>query len=98
IKDGGLVRVYNIYGELVAPVRVSPAVKPGEVWIANGAEMITFVKGWFNGVTPIRPKPTQAVVYPEEPDPPFYHLKYGWNLWGVTGNECDTSVEVEKYG
>ncbi|MDK2372891.1 MAG: molybdopterin-dependent oxidoreductase [Candidatus Korarchaeota archaeon] len=96
IKDGDLVRVYNIYGEFVAVARVTPAVKPGEIWIANGAEMITFVKGWYNGVTPIRPKPTQAVVYPEEPNPPFYHLKYGWNLWGVTGNECDTSVEVEK--
>ncbi len=97
IKDGDLVRVYNKYGELVAIAKVSPSVKPGEVWIANGAEMITFVKGWFNAVTPIRPKPTQAVVYPEEPNPPFYHLKYGWNLWGVTGNECDTSVEIEKY-
>jgi len=98
IKDGDLVRVYNVYGELVAPARVAPTVKPGEVWIANGAEMITFVKGWYNSVTPIRPKPTQAIVYPEEPDPPFYHLRFGWNLWGVTGNECDTSVEVEKYG
>ncbi|HIP65428.1 MAG TPA: twin-arginine translocation signal domain-containing protein [Pyrodictium sp.] len=97
IKDGDLVRAYNIYGEVVAIARVSPTVKPGEVWIANGAEMTTFIKGWFNGVTPIRPKPTQAIVYPEEPNPPFYHLKYGWNLWGVTGNECDTSVEVEKY-
>ncbi len=97
IKDGDLVRVYNAFGELVALARVSPTVKPGEVWIANGAEMITFIKGWFNAVTPIRPKPTQAVVYPEEENPPFYHLKYGWNLWGVTGNECDTSVEVEKY-
>ncbi len=97
IKDGDLVRVYNVFGELVALARVSPSVKPGEVWIANGAEMITFFKGWFNAVTPIRPKPTQAVIYPEEKNPPFYHLKYGWNLWGVTGNECDTSVEIEKY-
>ncbi len=96
IKDGDMVRVYNIYGELVAPARVTPAVKPGEIWIPDGAEMVTFVKGWFNSVTPIRPKPTQAVTYPEEPNPPYYHLKYGWNLWGVTGNECDTSVEVEK--
>ncbi len=96
IRDGDYVRVYNIYDEIIALAKVSPAVKPGEVWIANGAELITFVKGWFNGVTPVRPKPTQAVVYPEEPNPPFYHLKYGWNLWGVTGNECDTSVEVEK--
>ena len=97
IKDGDLVRVYNAFGEFVALARVSPTVKPGEVWIANGAEMITFIKGWYNAVTPIRPKPTQAIVYPEEENPPFYHLKYGWNLWGVTGNECDTSVEVEKY-
>ncbi len=98
IKDGDLVRVFNKYGELVAMARVAPTVKPGEVWIANGAEMITFVKGWYNSVTPIRPKPTQSVVYPEEENPPYYHLRFGWNLWGVTGNECDTSVEVEKYG
>ncbi len=97
IKDGDLVEVYNIYGSLVALARVLPGVKPGEVWIANGAEMTTFVKGWFNGVTPIRPKPTQAVQYPEEPKPPFYHIHYGWNLWGVTGNECDTSVAIRKY-
>jgi hypothetical protein len=36
------------------------------------------------------------VLYPEEADAPSYHLKYGWNFWGVTGNECDTSVEVQK--
>ncbi len=97
IKDGDLVRVYNMYGELVGLARVAPGVKPGEIWIPNGAEMITFIKGWYNSVTPIRLKPTQAVVYPEEPNPPFYHLKYGWNLWGVTGNECDTTVDIEKY-
>jgi nitrate reductase alpha subunit len=98
IKDGDYVRVYNLYGDLVALARVAPTVKPGEVWIADGAEMTTFVKGWFNAVTPLRVKPTQVIVYPEEPNPPFYHLRFGWNLWGPTGTECDTSVEVEKYG
>jgi hypothetical protein len=91
-----LVRVYNIYGEYKTIAKVAPSVKPGEIWMQNGAEMINFVKSWYNAVTPVRPKPTQSVIYPEEKNPPFYHLKYGWNLWGVTGNECDTSVEIEK--
>jgi len=95
IKDGDIVRVYNAYGEYKTMAKVAPSVKPGEIWMQNGAEMINFVSSWYNAVTPVRPKPTQSVIYPEEKNPPFYHLKYGWNLWGVTGNECDTSVEIE---
>ena len=95
IKDGDKVKVFNEYGEMICRVKVLAGIKEGEVRVENGAEMFTTIKGWFNGITPIRPKPTQSVKYPEV-KAPMYHLKYGWNFWGVTGNECDTSVEVVK--
>ncbi|MBN2332215.1 MAG: molybdopterin-dependent oxidoreductase [Deltaproteobacteria bacterium] len=96
ITDGDVVKVFNQYGEMVCKVKVSPGIRSGEVRVENGGEMFNCRAGWFNLLTPIRPKPTQAAKYPEEPDAPYHHLKYGWNLWGVTGNECDTSVEVTK--
>jgi len=96
IVDGDVVSVFNQYGKMVCKVKVSPGIRDGEVRVENGGEMFNCREGWFNLITPIRPKPTQSVQYPEEPGAPSYHLKYGWNLWGVTGNECDTSVEVKK--
>ncbi|RSN71728.1 molybdopterin-dependent oxidoreductase [Candidatus Methanodesulfokora washburnensis] len=98
IKDDDLVLVYNEYGEMVAKAKLSPSIKPGQIRVDNGSELILTRKNWYEIVTPVRPKPTQSVVYPEEENPPGYHLNYGWNLWGVTGNECDTSVEVKKLG
>ena len=95
IKDADKIRIFNEYGEMICRVKVVAGIKDGEIRVENGAEMFTTMKGWFNGLTPIRPKPTQSVKYPET-KAPTYHLKYGWNFWGVTGNECDTSVEVEK--
>ena len=95
IKDGDKVKVYNEFGEMICVAKVMPGIKEDEIRVANGSEMFTTIKNWFNGITPIRPKPTQSVKYPET-KAPGYHLKYGWNFWGVTGNECDTSVEVEK--
>ncbi len=96
IADGDIVQVFNIYGRMVCKVKVSPGIRNGEVRVENGGEMFNCREGWFNLITPIRPKPTQSVKYPEEKGAPYYHLKYGWNFWGVTGNECDTSVEVRK--
>lgn len=96
IRDGDVVEVFNEFGRMVCKVKVSPTIKAGEVRVENGGELFNSREGWFNGITPIRPKPTQSVKYPEEKGAPFYHLKYGWNFWGVTGNECDTSVEVRK--
>ncbi len=95
IKDGDKVKLFNEFGEMICRAKVMPGIKEGEVRVENGAEMFTTIRGWFNGITPIRPKPTQSVKYPEG-KAPSYHLKYGWNFWGVTGNECDTSVEVVK--
>jgi len=96
IADGDVVSVFNQYGRMVCKVKVSPGIRDGEVRVENGGEMFNCREGWFNLITPIRPKPTQSVKYPEEPGAPSYHLKYGWNFWGVTGSECDTSVEVKK--
>jgi complex iron-sulfur molybdoenzyme family reductase subunit alpha len=95
INDGDKIKIFNEFGEMICRAKVMAGIKEGEVRVANGAEMFTTIKGWFNGITPIRPKPTQSVKYPET-KAPSYHLKYGWNFWGVTGNECDTSVEIKK--
>ncbi len=96
IVDGDVVSVFNQYGKMVCKVKVSPGIRDGEVRVENGGEMFNCREGWFNLITPIRPKPTQSVKYPEEAGAPYHHLRYGWNFWGVTGSECDTSVEVKK--
>lgn len=96
IADGDLVEVVNDYGRLVCRAKVVPGIRRGTVRIDHAWEWFQYREGYFNILTPVRPNPTTAVRYPEAEGAPDYHLKFGWNLWGVCGNECDTSVEIRK--
>ncbi|ACX52983.1 molybdopterin oxidoreductase [Ammonifex degensii KC4] len=96
ITDGDVVEVINDYGRLICRAKLVPGIRRGEVRIDHAWEWYQYRDGYFNILTPVRPNPTTAVRYPEADGAPDYHLKFGWNLWGVCGNECDTSVEVRK--
>ncbi len=45
LADGQDVRVYNDLGEVIVPLKISPAVRPGQVVIYNGWEPYQF-PGW----------------------------------------------------
>jgi complex iron-sulfur molybdoenzyme family reductase subunit alpha len=96
IKDGDTVEVYNDYGSFVCKAMVLPGIGRYELRIDHAWEKFQYIQGYFNNLTPIRPNPTTACRYPEEEDAPDYHLHFAWNLWGVCGNECDTSVEIRR--
>jgi nitrate reductase alpha subunit len=90
------VEVYNDYGSFVCKAMVLPGIGRYELRIDHAWEKFQYIQGYFNNLTPIRPNPTTACRYPEEEDAPDYHLHFAWNLWGVCGNECDTSVEIRR--
>ena len=96
INDNDLVEVYNDYGRFICRAMIMPGISPSEVRIDHAWESYQYREGYFNLITPVRPNPTQSVKYPDDPEAPDYHLKFAWNLWGVCGNECDTSVEIRK--
>ncbi|MGS0745782.1 molybdopterin-dependent oxidoreductase [Syntrophomonas erecta subsp. sporosyntropha] len=96
IADGDLVEVFNDYGKFVCRAMIVPGIGPSQLRIDHAWESYQYHEGYFNFITPVRPNPTQSVKYPQDPDAPDHHLKFAWNLWGVTGNECDTSVEIRK--
>jgi len=96
IEDGDLVEVFNDYGKFVCRAKLLPGIGRSMVRVDHAWESYQYHEGYFNLITPIRPNPLQAVRYPDDPDAPDRHLRYGWNLWGVCGNECDTSVDVRK--
>lgn len=96
IADGDLVEVFNDYGRYVCRAKILPGIGPSMVRIDHAWEKFQYREGYFNLITPVRPNPTQAVRYPEEDNAPDKHLKFAWNLWGVCGNECDTTVDVRK--
>lgn len=96
ISDGDTVEVYNDYGKFVCKAMVLPGIGRYELRIDHAWEKFQYLQGYFNMVTPVRPNPTTACRYPEEDGAPDYHLHFAWNLWGVCGNECDTTVEVRR--
>lgn len=96
IKDEDLVEVFNDYGKLRCLAKVAPTIGPGQLRIDHAWESYQYREGYFNFLTPVRPNPTTSVRYPEEDGAPDYHLHFAWNLWGVCGNECDTTVDVRK--
>jgi DMSO reductase family type II enzyme molybdopterin subunit len=90
IGDGDEVRAYNDAGSFVAPAKLAPSVRPGQVVMYNGWEPYQF-PGWRDpsNVEPGMVKPLHLAAG-------YGHLTYHVGAWQIVTVDRGTRVEVER--
>ncbi len=92
IQDGEDVRVKNDIDAFHIQVKVSPAVRPGQVVIYHAWEQYQFLDGkLFQNLIPSPIKPTELAGG-------YFHLRPYFFQLNPGQNDRDTRVEVEKLG
>jgi DMSO reductase family type II enzyme molybdopterin subunit len=90
IENHDLVRVYNDIGEYLIRVKVSPAVRPGQVIVYHGWENYQFQGGM--GHRNVIPTP----MNPVELAGGYFHIQHTPAILQPGHNDRDTRVEVTK--
>ena len=90
IESHDLVRVHNDIGEYLIRVKVSPAVRPGQVIVYHGCENYQFQGGM--GYRNVIPTP----MNPVELAGGYFHIQHTPAILQPGHNDRDTRVEVTK--
>ena len=90
IENHDLVRVHNDIGEFLIRIKVSPAVRPGQVIVYHGWENYQFQGGM--GYRNVIPTPMNPVELAGD----YFHIQHTPAILQPGHNDRDTRVEVTK--